>query len=1037
MRRFSLFLFLCASLLAAGQKRANVWTFGNHMGLDFNATPTPSLISSSSFELFTSSACQKDTGNLLFYVDAFHIFNRYGSPIDNLNSYPVSSVIVPMPGNDSLYYIFFSNYNNNQGLKYTIMNMNLNGGTGGIQPGFRDLYIDSGSAMSRCMLAAVHHANGCDTWVTVHNDSADVFKSYLVTSGGIQSPVISHSGKQFTKLAISDGLLKFATDGSKIASTYSERVTGMPGYTDYGLEIFNFNNLTGSVSANPLNLSSGPIPTNYVNHLQGISFSCDNSKLYFSKNTGQIFQLDMMAGSDTAIVQSKTLINTGHVFYDNLSTLQLGPDHKIYVSQRIRNCIAVIEDPSNPGISCNFRDSVVMLPLATNRCFPQFVESYFYCPPVANIVMDTVACLGDSLLFSVDSVYNVTNYEWQFGDSTSSFGTSSTHLYGAPGNYNASLIFHYNCNAQIAASKQVTVSAFPQLDLGNDTTLCGSDSIRLIAGNDTSFQYAWSTGDSLAAIRVNMPGTYHALVSNNGCAVTDSIHIDQHPFPSNPLPDDTAACGNDTIRLSAGTVPANYRWSTGDTTASLSVSSSGIYRVTVSDSLCFTADSIVVQIIPFPPCHLPSDTLQCGNDSIQLIASTDTTLSYLWSTNDSTSSIVVMMPGVYAVAVTDRGCTTLDSILVNQLPYPVISLPGETSLCGSGPIVLTANPNPGLHYIWSTTDTTQSISVSAPGTYSISVFDSACKSTDSVIVNQYPLPALSLPLDTLLCGNTPLLLTASTGNYTFLWSTSDTTKSILVSLPGIYTVTASDSMCQSTDSVTVNQILIPVPSLPSYAFFCGNDPVFLTAANNPAYSYQWSTNDTSQTISVNAPGLYSVIIGDSICYTYDMVLVSQIPYPELTLPTDTLLCGSGPLVLSAATGSYHYSWSTNETTASILVNQPGIYFVTVTDSTCSANGSVNVTQKPAFESGTLPNVFTPDGDGINDLFPLADNIDILYLLIFDRWGQPVFESTDEVKTWNGKKGSEELNEGTYYYVAVLEDCSNNPVTVKGTVFLKR
>src|SRR4029079_17898555 len=122
---------------------------------------------------------------------------------------------------------------------------------------------------------------------------------------------------------------------------------------------------------------------------------------------------------------------------------------------------------------------------------------------------------------------------------------------------------------------------------------------------------------------------------------------------------------------------------------------------------------------------------------------------------DSTSSIVVMMPGVYAVAVTDRGCTTLDSILVNQLPYPVISLPGETSLCGSDPIVLTANPNPGLHYIWSTADTTQSISVSAPGTYSISVCDSAYISTDSVIVNQIPLPALSLPLDTLLCGNTP------------------------------------------------------------------------------------------------------------------------------------------------------------------------------------------------------------------------------------------------------------------------------------------
>jgi gliding motility-associated-like protein len=96
-----------------------------------------------------------------------------------------------------------------------------------------------------------------------------------------------------------------------------------------------------------------------------------------------------------------------------------------------------------------------------------------------------------------------------------------------------------------------------------------------------------------------------------------------------------------------------------------------------------------------------------------------------------------------------------------------------------------------------------------------------------------------------------------------------------------------------------------------------------------------------------------------------------------------------------------------------------------------------VNQEPGLDFSKIPNVFTPNGDNLNDEFVMAANENILHLTIFDRWGQKVFESSEQVKTWNGKKESTILNEGTYYYVAELTDCSNQVVSVKGTVYLKK
>ena len=82
-------------------------------------------------------------------------------------------------------------------------------------------------------------------------------------------------------------------------------------------------------------------------------------------------------------------------------------------------------------------------------------------------------------------------------------------------------------------------------------------------------------------------------------------------------------------------------------------------------------------------------------------------------------------------------------------------------------------------------------------------------------------------------------------------------------------------------------------------------------------------------------------------------------------------------------------------------------------------------------------MFTPNGDDKNEVFTMGDDISIIHLLIYDRWGRKVFESDEQTKAWNGKNHSTEMNEGTYYYVADVIDCSAKPLSIRGTVYLKR
>ena len=388
-------------------KRANHWYFGWNAGLDFS-NDTVVAVTDGAYNNYEATATISDTaGNLLFYTDAETIWNRNhqimqnGDYIGGCWSSTQGALIVPEPENDSIYYIFTTDcaeYNLVRGLRYSIVNMNLDSGRGAIVQ--KDILLHTPVAEK---IAGIHHANGKDVWVVTHEWNSDKFFAYLVTGQGVDTvPVISsigsvHSGG--TQNGNSNGYMKFSPNGKNLVSIISP----------YSLvELFDFNDTTALVS-NPLILSYGGNMLTY-----GASFSPDNTKLYVSYPCdlqvvtigGKLYQFNLLAGSPSDIIASKTLIysSTNYHFF----AMQIGIDGKIYLSEdeiqlNDGGILGVINNPNRLGFYCNFVQNGMFLSGKRGRLgLPNFVESYFNCD---TCVVDTTGVSVSGQLFSTIKIF--------------------------------------------------------------------------------------------------------------------------------------------------------------------------------------------------------------------------------------------------------------------------------------------------------------------------------------------------------------------------------------------------------------------------------------------------------------------------------------------------------------------------------------------------------------------------------------------------------------------------------------------------------
>ncbi len=377
--------------------------------------------------------------------------------------------------------------------------------------------------------------------------------------------------------------------------------------------------------------------------------------------------------------------------------------------------------------------------------------------------------------------------------------------------------------------------------------------------------YSWTpNGETTQSITATASGAYTLTVTNgNGCTSSASVTVVNAvtTAPVITAGGPTSFCPGGSVVLTSS-ITSNITWSTGATTPSITVNSAGPYTVTYNGGACgsLTSAPISVSINPVPTATITGSLEIClGNQNI-LDAGAGFS-SYLWSTGQTSQTILISTAGIYSVTVTNAsGCTASTSVTASYATLPLPSITGNLSFCPGSSTILDAGAGYSS-YLWSTGATTRTIAVSTAGGFSVTVTNAGgCTADTSVTTSLFtpPVPLISGAAG--FCTGSSTTLTAAAGYASYLWSTGSTSSSITVNTAGTYTVTVTDNNgCSGSNSIVVAPFPSPTPVISGTLSFCGGTSTTLNAG--PGYSsYLWSTGATTQTISVNTVATFTVTV---------------------------------------------------------------------------------------------------------------------------------------------------------------------------------
>jgi len=432
---------------------------------------------------------------------------------------------------------------------------------------------------------------------------------------------------------------------------------------------------------------------------------------------------------------------------------------------------------------------------------------------------DTLFCAGDSVLLSATCG---NSYLWSTGETT-----QSIYYGGAFGTVTVDITT--DCDT---TQESITVAApitNPLITVTSTVTeMCNGDSAVLTVTANASGIISWSTGESTSSITVGTIGTYTVTFSNCGGVTVDSVTIDSLSAPPaiTVTATNTTICNGDSTWISVSSVSqGTYLWSTGDTTTTIGVDSVGEYSVIVDNCGGTSYDTITISLPSKPAATITGNDLFCNGDSITLTAGAEPSATYVWSTGDSTQSIVVDTVVTVTMTVSNCGGDSSISVTTGFIAPPTLSvnINGSLSFCedgGTTKTVLTAFAfgTGTFTYMWSNGDSSQSVqldSTAQSGSYSVIVTnscgDQVFSDTTTILITEAPSPSIiTITHESAATANDGAIDATVGGGllpYTYTWlPDSQSTEDISSLAPGTYTLTVTDSNgCIGTISGTVNQ----------------------------------------------------------------------------------------------------------------------------------------------------------------------------------------------------------------------------------------
>ena len=715
----------------------------------------------------------------------------------------------------------------------------------------------------------------------------------------------------------------------------------------------------------------------------------------------------------------------------------------------------------------------------------------------------TGQCVNTAIRFfdTTTTVYGfVDTWRWDFGDPLTNSDTSHfrnpSYVYSNSGTYPVTFIVTNSKGCRDTVISQVPIIATPTITLGfRDTTYCGLDTIQLLSTGSTTGTYSWTPLTNIINPNSANPlvyptttTTYKVTFDAGGCTVTDSVIVrPKLDLTASALANPANICEEDTTTLTATSnhSPVSWQWNPTATlltpnaqTTKAFPATNTTYTVTAQwGNNCVANASKVITVKPLAiPNAGPPAAICPGTSGTQLNASGGD--NYLWSPVLGLSNINIPNPQAnpgmtttYSVSVGVTGCSKRrsDSVVVTVRPVPQLTVTHDTLICsidtlqlngiGIGSFAWTPNYRINNQNI---PDPLVSPQVSTR--YYVTLTEQfGCTKSDSVLVNVKYAVSLYAGPDTSICHTDLVQLNPVSDALHYIWTpaavlSNDTAKYPIanIAVTTTFFVIANIGKCQSTDSITIKVSEFPQANAGLDTTICFGDASQLHATGGSNYS--WSPafflnnpNIPDPIANPNRTIRYVVTVRDTLgCPkpATDTVVVTVSPKIIADAgPRDTIIVVGQPLQLNG-TGGQFYLWSPANGLTNPNVKNPiargltqDITYVlkAFTSAGCFSTDTISVIVYKVKSGLYVPNAFTPNGDGYNEVFrpkPIGMK-QITYFKVFNRWGQLMFSTTEQNKGWDGKFKGVPQDPAVYVWIVEGIDFQDTRITQKGSMVLIR
>jgi gliding motility-associated-like protein len=967
-------------------QRANIWYFGDFAGLDFNPIPDDPAraIRNDVMQAPEGTSTISDrNGQVVFFTDGSTV---WGPPTLPGPTFPVidtniggdpgatqSALIVPVPGDETLYYIFTTQevFGAGYRLSYSLFDRKL-GTLGQIVQKNVLLFEKSTERIA---------ASGSG-WLIAHEYGNNSFRTYQITTNGIGNPVISGVGSDHSFATAENG------QGYMKLSSGNILAVALPTPPTQSIELFDLVDSSGVITNfRTAKLADSP------GRVYGIEFSGNKMFATVSNtNASRLYEffIDSLGIAHEYTPNSPPAPNTNPqsatLHNLTLGAIQIGPDGQLYVAVDGASNLGTIQVSGDTTILSTFNPTGRPLLAGTNSTLglPNFVQSISEPPSEPGLSISGF-CLGDSTVFSGAGSDNIDTLSWFVDGVLKASGANlTTHreLLTA-GTHTVRLLITNRCQALPVADidSTFTINEPPMAPL-NPQTLCTPPLV--LDGNprpESGLVYQWSTGDTTRLLSISRIGTYNVNITSTitGCSTNADIVVLPGTQQIN-LGDDLSVCSGVINRtLNTFLAPtAVHQWfidgilqgNTGPIQqVSLTTPGTDTYIVSVTNPVtgCIAADTVVFTINATPVVDLTTPaTITCGATNGQLFLNVSSppgsTVSY--TITGSTGTVIDDQTGVvvptgaigpitgpapglgadtYSVVVTDQlsTCPGGDAVTISTSDFDVddvvqdicdpeaITITTTSALAGTY-IITNNNTQQQLPGVKPATLTFETMPLS-PGNYTINVLINSCSAgADLTLGTQASITGAALVIDN--CGTGSAVASPAGMNYTWSGPVSATTgQTVTLTGAGVVTVTIVDPLGNECP-VTLTQNANPVPIDAQFDWDACQNPALLTATSpiGANFSYRWQEAGTAALIGI---GQQLVIPPTFPQTTVELVVIdnttlctdtspSQIVTPSMPYTVDIIVpadppCENSLFILEAAPSlanpTLTYRWFLNNT----------------------------------------------------------------------------------------------------------------------------